>query len=584
MPLIRLCSRTWVVLPHRNASITVALATSQRTAASRRYSWEWSVTQKIPFSTGRAALGDQQRPLRTTDPDIDIDSLRNTLQAVREANRASLAVRKGSQTGRAAKVRRRPRLRFAQAEISADSQPQLRRSLDHSSQYVNEEKRKRTVKKVEVLATTSDHSITGTTELDEDVGTIRELTSFWRPADEDRTLPARLRLPWLVNLPESTGWTSAIDRLSAEIRAFEQYVTPSEEEQLVVETALQDLTQAIKYTDHDLDVDVIGSRATGIADPLSDLDINVWKPRTPATMSKPKTPVQILALLEKAFRGTHEKIKLGFRPVEVIYNLRTARVPILLCRHKFSGLSIQIQCTPPTYDSTEYVKAFLREYPTLKSLFKVLKQLLLMRGLTVGSHGGLTSYPLLNMIVAALKFSEGQIHPSDAGKQLLFFLDMYSEMDFSSQGISTRPLQFFPKRTSGKHGRHKATVSSGQTPSLSELFPQELAGQRKMTLHRGKAAYLMTLQDPANPFNDVGRSAYMIKDVQATLISVRSNLNQAIKEWDQSSPDFKTQQGSPRPQALLESCLGADYRIYEQERGDMKALGRQLLISTKVQQ
>ncbi|EXJ85815.1 hypothetical protein A1O1_06184 [Capronia coronata CBS 617.96] len=434
------------------------------------------------------------------------------------------------------------------------------------------------VRKVALPSLASSSRIRRSDEFKEEKGTSRGLTNLWLPDDEDQSLATRSRLPWLAHLAEAQTWAPAVDRLSDEIRAFEQYVAPSEEEQLVTELALQDLIQAIKYADENLDIDIVGSRATGTADALSDLDVNVSRPRTPASMDSAKAPMEILNLLERAFRGTHEKIKLDFRPLEVVYNLKSARVPILLCRHRSSGLPIQIQCTPRTYDSTEYVKAFLKEYPTLRSLFKVLKQSLLMRGLTVGSHGGLTSYPLLNMIVAALKFSEGKVHPLDAGRQLLSFLDLYCELDFSSQGISTRPLRFFPK-----HGGGKQRPSDSVTPdaSLLELFPQELEGQRKMSLSRGKSGYLMTLQDPANPFNDVGRSAYMIKDVQATLIDLRAKLNETMAQWDRLSQDSEPSRVASRPQALLEPCLGADYRIYEQERSDLQALGQRLLGPSK---
>ncbi|EXJ85167.1 hypothetical protein A1O3_05842 [Capronia epimyces CBS 606.96] len=572
MPSVRPYTRPWALFPRPDASVLWGAN------ATFHHSSQWGVSLNR-LSTGCTPSLNQSLLLTEPDPDIDVKSLRNTLQAVRETNRASLVVRKVDQAGRSTRLHKKPQFRYVKAETSADSQPELRQFFNHLSQHVQEKKRKRAVKKVAIPRVASVHHASGRDGFVEEIGTSHELTGLWRLNDGEQTIPTPDRLPWLAYLSEPHTWTSAVDRLSAEIRAFEQYVAPSEEEQLVSETALQDLIQTIKYADENLDVDVIGSRATGTADPLSDLDVNVSRPRTPTSMNKIQNPKQILDLIDRAFRGTHDKIKLGVRPIEVIYNLKTAKVPILLCRHKLSGLPIQIQCTPRTYDSTEYVKAFLKEYPTLRGLFKVLKQLLLMRGLTVGSHGGLTSYPLLNMIVASLKFSEGKFHPLDAGKQLLFFLDMYSEIDFSSQGISTHPLQYFPKRGGSKR---KLPPTVAQDASLGESFPLELAGQRQMSNYGAKSAYLMTLQDPANPFNDVGRSAYLIKDVQATLISIRGKLNEALEEWDQSCLDSDSPQTSSRPQALLEPCIGADYRVYGQERADLKALGRQLLDSRNV--
>lgn len=577
MPSARLYTRTCALVPGRDASAASAVSVSWRTRAAFHNVPKWGFSSHR-LLTGQTLSDGHTLPMTRTDPDIDVTSLRNTLQAVRESNRASLVEPKVDQHGRSTGLRKRPRLRYVRADTAADSEPHLRHYFDHLARHVDDKKKKQAVKKVKFPAIASSLRTGRSDEVMEEKGTSRELTSLWHPNDGVQSLNTHSHLPWLLHLSRPHAWATAVDRLSAEIRAFEQYVAPSEEEQMVAESALEDLIQAIKYADENLDIDVVGSRATGTADPLSDLDVNISRPRTPTSMDHARSPMENLGLLERAFRGTHDKIKLGFRPIEVVYNLKTARVPILLCRHKSSGLPIQIQCTPRTYDSTEYVKAFLKEYPTLRSLFKVLKQTLLMRGLTVGSHGGLTSYPLLNMIVAALKFSEGKIHPLDVGRQLLFFLDMYSELDFSSQGISTRPLQFFPKRGDSKR---RSTVTADQNPTLSEMFPQELAAQRKMGLYRSKTAYLMTLQDPANPSNDVGRSAYMIRDVQATLISIRGKLDQVMAEWDQSYIESNSAQATQRPRALLEPCLGADYSLYEQERGDLKALGRQLLGSQK---
>jgi DNA polymerase sigma len=406
-------------------------------------------------------------------------------------------------------------------------------------------------------------------------GIYRDMNILWRPKQDDQTLSKGLRLPWLAHLPDpSSGFSpSAVDRLSAEIQAFEQYGSPSEEEQRAAENALSEIIQAIRYMDDNLDVDIIGSRATGTADPLSDLDLNVSSPLTPASMNRLKTPQEILDLLEKTFRGRHPTIHLESQPVEVVINIRHAKVPILVCRHMASGLPVQIQSTPRTYDSTAYVKAFLQEYPTLKSLFKVVKQLLAMRGLTLGSHGGITSYPLLNMILASLKFCESRFARMDAGNHLLFFLDMFADIDFASAGISTRPLQYFPKNLA-RNQKKQSKADGVSAADAAGMFLQELEGQRRMASRRSQGRYLMTLQDPANPFNDLGRSAYMIKDIQTLFIFVRAELKKVMAEWDQFSSPQPSAQDEAQPLSLLEPCVGGDYRVYEHERGDLKLLGR----------
>lgn len=506
------------------------------------------------------------------EPSIDIKSLRNTLDAHRDANRDSL-IRKVDETGSFTRLHNQNAFRPTSLELK--KQANTRRMGENSS------KPERTNTSIKRIKTRAAGLRAKGDRRPSNKGITRDLSSVWRPSDGDDSLATRSRLPWLAHLPEPQPgvWTSAVDRLSAEIRAFEQYVSPSDEERRAAENALSDVIQAIQYADENLDVDVIGSRASGTADPLSDLDINVSNPLSPTSMNSIKTPVQILDLLERAFRGGRRKTTLKFRPVEVIINVRNANVPILVCRHILSGLPVQIQSTPRTFDNTEYVKVFQREYPTLRSLFKVLKQTLAMRGLNIGSHGGLTSYPLINMIVAALKFSEGRMHQLDVGSQLLFFLDMYTEIDFSAQGISTRPVQFFPKYVSHKQKRLPKTGE--ESTALPSIFEKELAAQRRMGVCSRTNLHFMTLQDPANPLNNLGKSAYMIKDIQATLIDIRAKLRQLMAEWDDSAPAPGLATKHSPPRSLLDPCVGGDYRVYEHERNDLQLLGCKELKTSK---
>lgn len=84
---------------------------------------------------------------------------------------------------------------------------------------------------------------------------------------------------------------------------------------------------------------------------------------------------------------------------------------------------------------------------------------------------------------------------------------------------------------------------------------------------------LMTLQDPANPRNDLGASVFRIQDVQETFISVRAKLKQVMAQWEDYSPTQGTfLQHQSRPPSLLEPCIGGDYRFYEQERNDLRDL------------
>lgn len=490
----------------------------------------------------RASLHTRSQKSRTsftTSPNVDATSLKNTLRAHREANRAPI-IRKYDKDGWNVRVR--------------DSEGEI------PSRRVTTPTRPKSPRRVRLPPFSPQQ---------QSKGTSREIIALWRVDEDDETLLTRFRLPWLSHLEDDVPNISvtAVDRLSAEIRAFEKYNSPSQEEQDTADLALQDIVEAVKHTGDSLDVDVIGSRATGTADPLSDIDVNVWTPETSAT---PHTTPDVLAELSTFLEFRQKSNSPHSSPIEFVMHLKDARVPILVCQHKASGLPIQVQSTPRTYDSTEYVKACLKEYPTLRGLFKVLKQLLRMRGLNVGTHGGITSYPLFVMIVAALKFSEGRFHSTDAGNQLLFFFDMYTEINFSSHGISTRPLQIFSKAQA--RGWKKSPDHAEGSVVMAEDFERELAGRRSICFRalKAKKDQVMTLQDPTNPLHDLGVSTFSINDVQETFIRIHHKLKQAMADWDEEMPRPSSLGPPRRAKSLLEPCVGGDYRIYESDRDDLR--------------
>ncbi|OCT47458.1 DNA polymerase sigma subunit [Cladophialophora carrionii] len=485
----------------------------------------------------------------TTEPNIDIKSLENTLRAHREANREPV-VRKIYKKGESVWIKDRD-----------GGLPALKVKVPRKDIGL--------FKRVDLSPITALR------------GTNRDLDALWRIKDTEKNPPLQYRLPWLRHLDstDSRAPSAAIERLTAEIRAFEKYSSPSEEEQRAASDALNDIIDCIKDIDAGLIVDVIGSRATNLADPLSDLDINVASPEQCVILDNPaqEAPFRVLKKLYRALqKPSKNNNQSDSRRIETHYYLKQARVPILLCRHKPTGLPIQIQSTPRTYDSREYVKASLREYPSLKGLFKVLKQLLQMRGLTIGSAGGITSYPLLQMIVATLKFSEARFHPADLGGQFLLFLDFYSDIDFSTHGISTEPLELFSKSVGrGPDCDEEADDASDglETPPQSHITFKGRTRRRSPK----SMSHLMTLQDPANPINDLGKSCFHIKDVQETFIALRTTLKRAMAEWDAPSKAPTRSGGQSVARSLLEPCVGGDYTIYEHERDDLRRLGRRSL-------
>lgn len=484
-----------------------------------------------------------------SDPRVHVESLDKTLSAHREHNRTRASRYSTSrpyvpspQSSLNPRPPKKASLHGPRAQESSGPK------LDTASQLHSTPKKK----------AGGDHA----KRLQANAGKFANHTFQWKPAVTINT-PVTALLPWMRHQePPKEPYAEAIDLLTKEIKAFELYTSLNPQEQKAADLTLQDLKAVVKGFDQHLEVDVIGSRATDTADALSDLDANVCLPNTPSSAKSKMSPNKILNALESTIRtwqSTHQGQEC---PIEIIYHVRNAVIPILSCLHRPTGLPIQIQSTPQAFDSTMSVKSFLREFPTLSALFKVLRQTLLVRGLTVGAHGGLTSYPLLNMIVASLRMSEGKTHPDHAGKQLVNFLDMYCEIDLNTTGVSIRPLGYFPKQDPG-HAKPSAALLA---PTASDAYKDELEGQAVIRQAAKRSRHILAFQDPANPVNNLGRSATRMRDVQETLIRLRYRLQQAIKAWDDKSLPSRHVHGTSRDASLLKVLLEADYRIYERER------------------
>jgi len=374
-------------------------------------------------------------------------------------------------------------------------------------------------------------------------------------------VPRYLRLPWMQELDAQFRSTqSALQRLTTEIQAANTLFSPTAEEASAAQRALSDIEACARIGCKSLErLDVIGSRASGLATALSDLDLNFV-----SKDSAQKAHADPLTVLWRY-------IRFGMPQRDLIlasYYAKQARVPIIVGTHAPTGLEFQIQNATTGYGSLELVKGLRAEWPTLQALFKVLKQALQMRGLCKGQHGGLTSYPLLNMIVVSLKLHQNQTDSHDCGKQLLQFLRFWSEIDFYTTGITHHPSRYLLGRLS-KYEKDNPLTARNAIDLITQdpiaAVPVKFDVRKNLAdIHEGRDHFRMTLHDPANPYNDLGRSAYYIKHIQATLMSMHQKLKEDMSEWDRQ---IRAEgQAEERPVALLRSLIEGDYSIYNMHR------------------
>lgn len=491
----------------------------------------------------------------------DPKSLRRTLDVVRAANRTTL-IRKHDKTGRL--VRHTPVEAFQlqgieEKDLVIETVPLPRSKSVRSDGTVAKKKEEdKTVNKGYVLrnkdALTINHA-----------GKVMPLTGQWSYSKKKSD---DLPCPWLRHIPPivDVGEISALSRLSQEINAFELFMAPEKLEAVMANATIHDIRKIANHANLDQSLEVVGSRANGLATALSDIDLNLVSFNN-ERLDKVEDRRRALGVLKELFHAMKQQCLEGTsHGVKLNMLVAGARVPIISGTHRPSGLDFQIQCTTSSYNSTEYIKAFLKEHPRLRGLFFLLKQALTMRGLTVGSEHGLTSYPLLNMIIASLKLHIEGPRTDDVATQLLSFLDMYAEIDFYTTGITVRPPELIPKdkiiSRNGKTSQAEVTEPIQKTSSLTAT--PEVRATRGPS---DKVGYnhMMYLQDPADPTNNLGSNCTKIKYVQATIIEMRERLRSVMEEWNKNSGDRARKRLS-----LLRPLVGGDYRIFELDRLAMR--------------
>lgn len=380
-------------------------------------------------------------------------------------------------------------------------------------------------------------------------GIVQQLEPFWEL--KRTTVHSIRRVPWLLMLQplERSFDIPARERLSYEIQAFSNYISPNEAENNAAKSVVTSLQSTLTQLDGDIEVELIGSRANGLASPLSDIDINL-RLRSQDRFDIVEGRPQAVKLLNRVSRHLlRARQHMLFSSVQW---LRHPRVPIIKMVHVPTSLCIDIQSTSGGFNSLAYVKHFQRELSTVKAVYSVLRFALQLRGLHIGSAGGLGSYPLMNMVVAAHKAAEARYGHVDYAEHLLEFLDMFGKFDAVTKGITVEPYAVCSLESFRDLGAPK-------DQRITKLF----------------------LRDPADPANNVCSSLSRIADLQATLRDLSDSTRKYMNEWDariqdESRSKEDRHQSEIDDKALLGSLLRADWHQY--------SLRRRLLATRKPKQ
>lgn len=322
-------------------------------------------------------------------------------------------------------------------------------------------------------------------------------------------------------------------------------------EMVAVGSALRDFKSIVKKFDSSASVHVVGSYSSGLATPTSDLDLKISLPSFDKDpLSRGPSPGRSIS--RKASRKSFDVLQSALSRSKSFNKVMLAwgRLQILNTVHRKTRLEVQIQFTPTSPVSLQYIATYLSEFPTLRPLFILLRSALRIRGFNDTRKGGLGSYPIFIMIVYALNRAASEVPRHNIAAQLLYILKLYSEADLHTYGFSVNPPRMFDRSIVGM--KNNATA---------KRYGVDVMGKIK-----SGTPSALCLQDPAKPSNDLGRGANTIKHVQALFYSAREQIERAMIEWEKTTESERQNVN----RGCLDPLVGASYAHFEKKRSKVE--------------
>ena len=370
--------------------------------------------------------------------------------------------------------------------------------------------------------------------------------------------------PWLAHCLDNakSNHSNAMVQLDAEIRALEEYLTPTEREHSRVDQLATSISKQLKsLTPHP--PQIIGSWQTGVASSHSDVDFILPVQDTKRSIHEVRKPSatrpQILHSHRELLRKTGLTLQLNPMFEEKVH-LSDARFPTLTAIHRSTGLRLRFHCGEGLSPSMEYIKDYLAEYPAVRPLYKATRLILEAQGVFGAVQSSISSNALLMLLVAFSKMNHGRFQePNNLGDQLLAFLQTYGiDVNFKTTGVAVDPPGLFtPEVIRDEYLRW----------SSSEEIPAYLRGQRSLINFKRTAALKRNhpiadhpcIQDPANYMNDLGRSCKRTPELQNAWALAHEQLKRALDAWDGSDD-------RPVRQSILMRGIRVSFTEFEKKR------------------
>jgi DNA polymerase sigma len=355
--------------------------------------------------------------------------------------------------------------------------------------------------------------------------------------------------------------------MGAEVAAFGKWLRHTEAELATRESVIKQTMSIVKKAGTKFTVEPFGSARTGLGLASSDVDLRLfqawdkkseqasWMPKSAIPLPpKWKTRRQSLAALQAL------QTKFMRNPNYILCNIRFARYPLLHLQHAPSGLDVQIVCANDTTTQREWIDRQLTRRPHLADLYAVIKTMLDARGLTDVYRGGLGSYAIFSMIMVVLNKTafdartKGRVNSMNVvdmpklsvseqlGRDLESIFLFWARFDTYRHAVTVRPVGIWPKLDPDTIDEHDA-VGSPPSPYVNrcrQLVYWSVHRTRRGTLTTEQVnnplrildksqPYLLCLEDPNDPTNDLGRQAYGWKHIQQTIKSLSNGIRSGLE-------------------------------------------------------
>ncbi|KDQ61225.1 hypothetical protein JAAARDRAFT_124189 [Jaapia argillacea MUCL 33604] len=347
---------------------------------------------------------------------------------------------------------------------------------------------------------------------------------------KQRVDAASRKAPWIENV-DWKRCNNVAEMLQQEVEAFIEYIAPTHEEDELRGLVIDLVRKAVTQQFPDAEVFPFGSYETKLYLPLGDIDIVIQSESM--AYSNKVTVLHALANVMKR-SGITDKVSI----------IAKAKVPIIKFVTTHGRFSVDISINQANgLGAVRMVNQFIAELPALRPLVMIIKAFLSQRSMNEVFTGGLGSFSIVCMAVSFLqmhpKIRRGEIDPEkNLGVLVIEFFELYGcYFNYQEVGISLRDGgTYFSKAQRGWLDYHKT--------------------------------FLLSIEDPGDPSNDISRGSYGITRVRTTLAGAHGILTAAaymhagiITSRREGRDVHLRNRNHPEDTSILSSVLGITQEV-----------------------